>query len=175
MFSVSPPKYSVIYSLKYALYLGKFWSRVWIVPGSLFRLPLIAKRCSEDEADVKVCIFWKCIQYTIHLDITQILKKFPSDKINGTKNALFFLSRAPTHHSFTFNLRFLYELKHKVRLSKTVCGIFYFRFHYVFDQSLYFYSTKRMDSLTLERHITPFKIKIIEKPRIVLLPDVWFF
>ena len=81
---------------------------------------------------VKVCIFWKCIQYTIHWDKTQILKKFPSDKINGTKNALFFLSRAPTHHSFTFNLRFLYELKHKVRLSKTVCGIFHFWFRFVF-------------------------------------------
>ena len=51
-----------------------------------------------------------------------MLKKNPSDKINGTKNALFFLSRAPTHQSFTFNLRFLYELKHKVRLSKTVFG-----------------------------------------------------
>ena len=81
---------------------------------------------------VKVCIFWKCIQYTIHWDKTQMLKKFPSDKINGTKNALFFLSRAPTHHSFTFNLRFLYELKHKVRLSKTVCEIFHFRFRFVF-------------------------------------------
>ena len=81
---------------------------------------------------VKVCIFWKCIQYTIHWDKTQMLKKFPSDKINGTKNALFFLSRAPTHHSFTFNLRFLYELKHKVHLSKTVCGIFHFQFRFVF-------------------------------------------
>ena len=75
---------------------------------------------------VKTCIFWKCIQYTIHWDKTQMLKKIPSDKINGTKNALFFLSRAPTHHSFTFNLRFLYELKHKVRLYKTVRGIFIF-------------------------------------------------
>ena len=37
-----------------------------------------------------------------------MLKKFPSDKINDTKNALFFLSQAPTHHSFTFDLRFLY-------------------------------------------------------------------
>ena len=27
---------------------------------------------------------------------------------------------------------FLYELKHKVRLSKTMCGIFYFRFRFVF-------------------------------------------
>ena len=61
-----------------------------------------------------------------------MLKKFPSDKINGIKTALFFLSQAPTHHSFTFNLRFLYELKHKVRLSKTVCGIFHFRFRFVF-------------------------------------------
>ena len=64
----------------------------------------------------------------------QMLKKFPSDKINGTKNALFFLSRAPTHQSFTFNLRSLYELKHKVRLSKTVCGIFHFRFHFIFTK-----------------------------------------
>ena len=81
---------------------------------------------------VKVCIFWKCIQYTIHWDKTQILKKFLPDKINGTKNALFFLSEAPIHHGFTFNLRFLYELEHKVRLSKTVYGIFHFRFCFVF-------------------------------------------
>ena len=60
-----------------------------------------------------------------------MLKKFPSDK-NGTKNALFLLSRAPTHHSFTFNLRFLYELLRKVRLSKTMSGIFHFRFRFVF-------------------------------------------
>ena len=39
---------------------------------------------------VKVCIFWRCIQYTVYWDKTQILKKFPLDKINGTKNALFF-------------------------------------------------------------------------------------
>ena len=61
-----------------------------------------------------------------------MLKKFPSDKINGTKNALFFLSRTPTHHSFTFNLGFLNELKQKARLTKVVCGIFRFRFRFVF-------------------------------------------
>ena len=82
---------------------------------------------------VKVCIFWKCIQYNIYWDKTQILKKFSSDKINGTKNVpIFLVWWVPTHHSFTFNLRFLYELKHKVRLSKTVCGIFYFWFHFAF-------------------------------------------
>ena len=61
-----------------------------------------------------------------------MLKKFPSYKINRAKNALFFLSRPPTHHSFAFNLRFLYELKHKVRLSKTICRTFHFRFRFVF-------------------------------------------
>ena len=40
---------------------------------------------------VKVCIFCECIQYTIHWDKTQILKKFPTEKINSTKNAFFFL------------------------------------------------------------------------------------
>ena len=105
---------------------------------------------------VKVCIFWKCIQYTIHWDKTQMLKKFPSDKINGTKNALFFLSRAPTHHNFTFNLRFLYELKHKVRLSKTVCEIFHFHFRLVFIKAYILLfccccSTKCMDFFTLKR------------------------
>ena len=46
-----------------------------------------------------------------------MLKKVLSDKANGTKNALFFLSQAPTHHSFTLHLLFLYKLKHKIRLS----------------------------------------------------------
>ena len=81
-----------------------------------------------------------------------MLKKLPSDKINGTKNAFFFLSRAATLNSncsFTFNLRFLYELKHKVCLSKTVCEIFHFRFRFVF---VCFFSTKCMDSLTSKRH-----------------------
>ena len=59
-----------------------------------------------------------------------MLKKFPLDKINGTENDLFFLSRATIHYSFTFDLRFSYELKHKFRLSKTVCGIFHFRFRF---------------------------------------------
>ena len=38
--------------------------------------------------------------------------------VDGTKIALFFLSQALSHHSFTFNLRFLYELKYKIRHPK---------------------------------------------------------
>ena len=44
----------------------------------------------------------------------------------------FFLSQPPTHHRSTFDLQFLYKLKQKVHFSKTVCGIFHFRFCFVF-------------------------------------------
>ena len=39
------------------------------------------------------------------------LKRIPLGKENVTKNALYFFSRPPTYHSFTINLRFLYELQ----------------------------------------------------------------
>ena len=77
-------------------------------------------------------VHYSFLGHSVHWDKTQMLKKFPSDKINGTKNALFFLSRIPTHHSSTFNSQLLYEMKHKVCLSKTVCGILHFRFRFVF-------------------------------------------
>ena len=67
--------------------------------------------------------------------------KFPADKINGKKNVLF-LSLPPTHHSFTFNSRFLYELKHKVHHSESVCGIFHFRFRLVFIKVYIFVQQK---------------------------------
>ena len=62
-----------------------------------------------------------------------MLKKCPSNNNNKnvTKNALFFLSGAPTHYSFTVNSQFLYELKRMVNLSEIVCWIFYFRFRVV--------------------------------------------
>ena len=91
----------------------------------------------------------KVIQYITHCDKTQILKTFPSDKINGPKNALIFLSRAPAHHSFTFNLRLLYELKHKVCLSKTVTEIFHFRFLFVFFKV---YNFVQQNASILKRH-----------------------
>ena len=40
--------------------------------------------------DVEIYIFWKFIQYTIHQNKTQLLKTFPSNKINDAKNALSF-------------------------------------------------------------------------------------
>ena len=38
---------------------------------------------------VKVCIFWKCIQYTIHWDKKQMLQRFPLEKINSAKMLCF--------------------------------------------------------------------------------------
>ena len=70
-------------------------------------------------------------------------------------------------------MRFLYDLKHKARLSKTLCGIFHFWFRFVFVK---FYIFIRQNAWTfwLKNVIISFKIKIIEKPHIVLLPDLWF-
>ena len=80
-----------------------------------------------------------------------MLKKFPATRTNVTKTALFFLSRALTHRSFTFNSRFLNELKHKVRPSNDLCGIFRFRFHFVFIKA-YIFVRQKARTLTLKRH-----------------------
>ena len=74
---------------------------------------------------------------------------------------------------FTFNLRFLCKLKHKVRLSKTVCGIFHFWFRFVFIK-VYIFVQNNAWTLWFWNDITPFKFKIIGKPENVLLPNFWF-
>ena len=71
-----------------------------------------------------------------------MLKKCPLDEINGTEKALFFLSRAPTYHSFNFNSRFLYQLKYNVPLSKSMCEIFDFRFLFVFIKVIFLLNKK---------------------------------
>ena len=54
------------------------------------------------------------------------------------KKVLFFLSRAPTHDSFAFDSRFLYD--------------YHFRFRFAFNKVFFFFSTRSMDSSTLKRH-----------------------
>ena len=88
------------------------------------------------------------------------------------KNALFFLSQVPTHHSFTFNLWFLYELKHKVYLSKTCVGFSIFDF-VSFLLRFIFLLNKKHRLFDLKHH-NSFQIKIIEKPHTLLFPDLWF-
>ena len=72
--------------------------------------------------------------YSIHFHVNTLRKGAASiKKIPFGQNKRHKLSPAPTHQSFIFNLRFLYELKHKLCLSsKTVCGIFHFRFCFTF-------------------------------------------
>ena len=64
--------------------------------------------------------------YSIHwtLKKTQI----PSDKIKLQKVNSFFLHELQLSQLITFNTGSLHELKHKVYPSKSVCGIFHFRF-----------------------------------------------
>ena len=65
------------------------------------------------------------------------VKKISFRQNKRYKKCPLFFSRAPAHHSFTFNLQFLYELKRKVCLSKTVCGISHFGFRFVFIKVLF--------------------------------------
>ena len=102
---------------------------------------------------VKVYIFWKFIQYTIHWDKTLALKNFFGQN-NSYKNALSFLSRALSRHSFTFNTQFLYELKHKFNLSKIVCGIFPFRLVWFLLKCIFLFNKKH--ELFTFKHHNPF-------------------
>ena len=77
--------------------------------------------------------------------------------------------RAPTHHSFTFNLRFLHELKHKVRPTKNVCRTFYFRFHF---HSFLLKFIFLFNQMYKNNRLILFKNKRIQ-PHTVLLPDIW--
>ena len=99
---------------------------------------------------VKVCIFWKCFRYSIEIK-HKSLKNSLRAKLKVQKLPSFFISQAPTHHSFIFNLWFLYDLKHRVCLSKTVCGIFHFRFRFFFIK-VYIFFQQNAWTLTLKRH-----------------------
>ena len=110
----------------------------------------------------EVCIFWQFIQYTIHRDKTNFKISF------GSKYALIFLSRAPTYHSFSFNSRFLYELKNKVCLSRSVRGIFHFQFRFHFIKAYTFAFNKKYRPFDFRTS------KFLSNLHTVLLPDLSF-
>ena len=58
----------------------------------------------------------------MNLDQTQMLKNFLRTK-EAAQKVPFFLSQAPTRHSFTFILQFSYELKHKADAVVRKCSI----------------------------------------------------
>ena len=112
--------------------------------------------------------------YSIHYTLKQNTnpKKNPCGQNRRYKKCPIYFFELQTHHSFTINLRFLYELKDKV-LSKTVYGIFHFGFRFVFVK-VYIFVELKVLTLWLYNFLIPFKIKIIEKPHTVLLPQLWF-
>ena len=81
---------------------------------------------------------------------TQMLRKNSFEQNKRCIECSFFSfasSNLSQFYRFTFSSQFLYELKHKVHLSRCVYGIYHF-----FFLSLYFCLIKNMDSLTLKRH-----------------------
>ena len=113
---------------------------------------------------VKVRIFWKRIQYTIHWDKT-MLRKFHLDKINGTKHALLFFFCKLQLITALFLICNSYMSWNTRFVSLKLCGIFHLRFCFIFI---------KVYILLQQNAWTPFKIKAIQKPHIVLLPDLWF-
>ena len=114
-------------------------------------------------------VFWyvssESLFNTLYIDIKSI-----------TKNALFFLSRAPTHHSFAFNSWFLYKLKHKVRLSKRMWGISYFQYWFIFFK-VYIFVQQKACTLwlyTLKRHNFFQNWNIRKATHAFVLLDLWF-
>ena len=113
---------------------------------------------------------------SIHRDKAHMLKNFPSDKINDTKNTLSFFFRELQlitvlllicDSYMSWSTRFV-PLKLCVEFSvfHSVSFLlkFIFLFHKMHGLLEYFCS--------MGSSIIPFEIKIIEKPHIVLLPDL---
>ena len=87
-------------------------------------------------------MFWKCIQYAIQRDKTQMSKTFPLDKINGRKNFFFFLHELKllrflplTCDSYmSWNTRVV-SLKLCVEFSVFNCGVsFLLKFIFLFNK-----------------------------------------
>ena len=87
---------------------------------------------SNDFSYVEVNKLLKFIQYTTGWDKTQVLKNNSIGQDKRYKNAVFFFSWASAHYSFISNSRVLYDRNHKVRLSKSACRVFHFRFCLIF-------------------------------------------
>ena len=97
--------------------------------------------------DMEKYIYFESLYNTLYFDIKhKCEKKFPSDKVNVKKKCSF-LSRAQFIR-FTFNSQFIYKLKHRLHPSKTVRGIFHFRFCLVLIRVCIFVQ----HFLTLKRH-----------------------
>ena len=107
--------------------------------------------------------------YSIHY----ILRKNTNDQKNYRQNKCYikctlFCSQAPTHHSFFFNLWFLYQLKNKVHyFSESLGGIFHFWFSLVFTKVYIFIQQKVWTLWTLNGASTR-NCESVEKEKFVM-------
>ena len=100
-----------------------------------------------------------------------MLEKFPSDR-NVTKNALFFSFVSSNSSQFYFGFTILIQSEaHKFHLSKTVRGIFHFRFRLIFIK-VYIFVQQKTWPLWLQNVIINFKIEMIEK--LLWFLSLWF-
>ena len=122
---------------------------------------------------VIVCIFWKCIQYTIHWDKTQMLKKFLWTKqIVQNKTSFFFWKLQVITVLLSICCSYM-------NLSTTFVSLKLFVGFSIFNsvsfllKFIFLFNKMYMDSLSLNV-IIPIKSEIIEKSHTVLFPDLWF-
>ena len=87
-----------------------------------------------------------------------MLEKFLSDKVNVTKNAFLFLSRALCHHSFTFNSQSTWFISLKLCAEFSIFGFISFLLNFIFLLNKNSFQNKNIRKAT----------------RTVLLPDLWF-
>ena len=92
----------------------------------IFRTPFTKNTSGRLLLYVKICIFWKCLQYTIHWDKT---KKISFEQNKRYENALFFFRELQLT---TVLLLISDSYMSKVCLSETGSGIFHVRFCFFF-------------------------------------------
>ena len=80
--------------------------------------------------DMKKYLYSESLFNALYIEIKHMIhvKNFLRTKETLQKMHSFFFREL---QRITVYLRFLYELKHKVHFSKTVCAIFHFPFHFV--------------------------------------------
>ena len=92
---------------------------------------------------VKVYIFWKFIQYTIHWGKNRMLKKISFEQNKRYKKCTLFSITSSNSSQLYFQFAILIQAEaHVVRLSKTVCGIFHFWFPVVFVKLFFLFNKK---------------------------------
>ena len=122
---------------------------------------------------VKVWIFRKYIQYTMHWVKVQIFKKISLTKSTIQKIPSFFFRELQLITVLLLICDSYMSCSTRFVSLKLRVGFSIFHFHFGFIK-VYIFAQQNAWTLWLQNIIIPFSIKLIEKPHTVLLPYVWF-